>query len=222
MQGKRPSHAHRCGMLALDKGRTAGRRSTWRVSKNSQPTSGLPSSCVGGMASVLEGTRSCSRTPLGSPRALPASFSALHEHREMRSPPERWLQPSEACLRYSGRHSRELPDVCIVGGCFGLMHEPQPSSQDAGESFRSAPGLSQVAVLAQLKARHGAGGLAALPRHVQRDALKGALRLDGGLRGRAGVVVPASPTKLNPDSINHAIPLGDQHIIQEPSCRKCE
>ena len=62
------------------KGSAVGRPSTWRVSKNSQPTSGLPSSCVGGMASVLEATRSCSSHPLGSPRALPASFSALHQH----------------------------------------------------------------------------------------------------------------------------------------------
>jgi len=50
---------------------------TWRVSKNSQPTSGLPSSCVGGIASVLEATKSCRRTPLGRPRAFPPSFSAL-------------------------------------------------------------------------------------------------------------------------------------------------
>ena len=59
-----------------------GKGGTWRVSKNSQPSSGLPSSCVGGIASVLEATRSCRSTPLGRPRALPPpSLCALQRQR---------------------------------------------------------------------------------------------------------------------------------------------
>lgn len=55
-----------------------GEACTWRVSKNSQPMSGLPSSCVGGMASVLDATRSCRNTPLGRPRPLLPSLIALY------------------------------------------------------------------------------------------------------------------------------------------------
>lgn len=54
-----------------------------------------------------------------------------------------------------------------------------------------SPGLGLVALLAQLEARQGGAGLAALPGHVQGNALEGPFRLDDGLCGRAGVVPPA-------------------------------
>lgn len=53
------------------------------------------------------------------------------------------------------------------------------------------PGLSKEALLAQLEPRHGAGGLAALPRDVQRNTLEGALSLHRNLCRRTWVVVPA-------------------------------
>ena len=59
-----------------------------------------------------------------------------------------------------------------------------------------SPGLCKVALLAQLEARHGARGLAALPGDIQGDTLKGALRLDGGFGGRAWVEVPAAASEI--------------------------
>ena len=58
-----------------------------------------------------------------------------------------------------------------------------------------SPGLCEVARLAQLEPRHGARGLAALPGDIQGDALECALSLDGGLGGRARVIVPAAASQ---------------------------
>ena len=55
-----------------------------------------------------------------------------------------------------------------------------------------SPGLCEVALVAQLKARHGACGVAAVPGDIQGDALECALGLDGGLCGRARVVMPGA------------------------------
>lgn len=80
-----------------------GEACTWRVSKNSQPMSGLPSSCVGGTASVLDATRSCRNTPLGRPRALPPSLIVLYRRSQALS----WSN----LVQVVPRDNRKVPQV---------------------------------------------------------------------------------------------------------------
>jgi len=58
-----------------------GAARTWRVSKNSHSSRGLPVSCVPGTASVLAGSRSPSWMPAGRPRPRPPAAAALRAPR---------------------------------------------------------------------------------------------------------------------------------------------
>jgi len=93
---------------------------TWRVSKNSHSSRGLPVSCVPGMASTLAGSRSPSWMPAGRPRPRPPAAAALRARR---------AAPSAAGAPGSAAPGR---DMHVVSGA-------QPKENVFGHLCFSAP-----------------------------------------------------------------------------------